>query len=101
MKATYPSSSTHWLRTDHPVSSMSASMWRYLPAVEDALHHGIAAVPDKNRPEFYEIEVGGHWYYIHIPTRIAGVYLIAAGKTEETKAFDGRQRMLKSAFGWR
>jgi len=35
---------------------------------------------DMTRREFYEIEVDDMWYYIHIPSRIGGVYLIAAGR---------------------
>jgi hypothetical protein len=38
------------------------------------------AIPDAKRPEFYEIEIEDHWYYIHIPSQITGVYLIAAAR---------------------
>jgi len=47
------------------------------------LHQGVAAVPDPQHPEFYEIELGDRWFYIHIPSRITGVYLVAAGLTRE------------------
>jgi len=69
-----------WLRTDRPVVPTKTATWRHLLAVERALHHGLFAIPDPKRPEFYEIEIGDNWYYIHIPTRIAGIYLIAAGR---------------------
>ena len=69
-----------WLRTDRPVVPTKTATWRHLLAVERALHHGLFATPDVKRPEFYELEIGDHWYYIHIPSRIAGIYLIAAGR---------------------
>jgi len=67
-----------WLRTDRPVIPTNTATWHHLLVVEKALQHGLFAAPDPKRPEFYEIEVNGNWYYIHIPSRIAGVYLIAA-----------------------
>jgi hypothetical protein len=45
-----------------------------------ALREGVVGIPDGNRPEFYEIEIGDNWYYLHLPSRIAGVYLIAAAR---------------------
>jgi hypothetical protein len=57
---------------------LNDSLWWHLPAVEDALHNGVPAIRDPRRPEFYEFEIAGNWYYIHIPTRITGVYLVAA-----------------------
>src|SRR5262245_14664692 len=88
MKAHYQNFQTHWLRTNHPVSSMNSSLWKHLPAVEYALQAGVSATRDKQRPEFYEIEIGNHWYYIHIPSRISGVYLIGAGEmNRDERAF--------------
>jgi hypothetical protein len=72
---------TIWLRTDRPVVPTNTASWHHLPAVENALHQGIFAVADK-RPEFYEIEIEDYWYYIHIPNRIAGVYLLLAGRKQ-------------------
>ena len=80
MRAIYPNAPETWLRTDHPVVPINPSTWEHLREVEDALHLGVAATADMKRPGFYELEVGDHWYYIHIPNRIAGVYLVAAGK---------------------
>jgi hypothetical protein len=48
--------------------------------VQDALQQGLFAIADLKRPEFFEIEVDDSWYYIHIPSRIAGVYLIVASR---------------------
>ena len=57
---------------------MNGTMWQHLRAVETALRKGIAAVPDKKRPDFYELEIGDQWYYLHFPSRIPGIFLIAA-----------------------
>ena len=76
---------TIWLRTDRPVVPTNAMDWRHLPAIQNALHQGLFAVRDMKRAEFYEIEVADNWYYIHIPSRIAGVYLIAAGRESSAK----------------
>ena len=69
---------TIWLRTDRPVVPMSAAAWNHLPVIQNSLHEGIFAVRDFKRPEFFELEIDGYWYYIHIPSSIGGVYLIAA-----------------------
>src|SRR5689334_20136508 len=81
MRATYTKPPATWLRTDHPVVPINPSTWEHLRDVESALHLGVSAAADAKRPGFYEIEVGDNWYYIHIPSRIAGVYLVAVGKT--------------------
>jgi hypothetical protein len=52
-------------------------MWKFVPAVENALRRGITAIPDGKRPHFYELEIGDHWYYLHFPARISGVFLVA------------------------
>ena len=69
---------TIWLRTDRSVVPTNTADWHHLLVVQDALHHGIFAIADVKRPEFFEIEIEDIWYYIHIPSRIAGVYLVAA-----------------------
>ena len=76
---------TIWLRTDRPVVPTNTTDWHQLPAIQNALHHGLFALKDMKRAEFYEIEIADHWYYIHIPSRIAGVYLIGAGRKSAAK----------------
>jgi hypothetical protein len=78
---TLESAPTTWLKTNHPVSAMNRAMQDHLPVVEWALREGIQATPDRNRAGFYELEVDQRWYYIHIPGRISGIYLIAVGNT--------------------
>lgn len=67
-----------WLKTDQPIIPINPATWSYLPEVEAALHSGVPAVIDTKRPGFYEIEIGKNWYYVHVPTRLRSVYLVAA-----------------------
>jgi hypothetical protein len=69
---------TIWLRTDRSVVPTNTADWHHLLTVQGALCQGVFAIADDKRPEFYEIEIEDNWYYIHIPSRIGGVYLIAA-----------------------
>ena len=92
MRATYLKPPATWLRTDHPVVPINPSTWEHLREVESALHRGITAAADTKRPGFYEIEVGDNWYYIHIPSRITGVYLVAfARKNADRSALMAHQ----------
>jgi hypothetical protein len=77
MKAASPNSANTWLRTDQPIIPINAATWNYLPEVEAALHHGVCATVDSKRPGFYEVEIGENWYYIHVPSRLRAVYLVA------------------------
>src|SRR5436190_19059777 len=81
MKATYSIPPVSWLRTDHPVVPINPSTWPHLREVENALHLGVTAMSDTKRPGFFEIEVGDNRYYIHIRSRISGVYLVATRKS--------------------
>src|SRR5262245_26954559 len=83
-----------WLRTDRPVVPTNTCTWRRLLTVELALHQGLFAIADPKRPEFYDIEIGDDWYYIHIPSRIAGVYLIAAGRKSCEESLVGEDSAL-------
>ena len=78
MKATSTLSPMTVLKTDQPVIPINPTTWIYLPEVEDALHRGVTAIPDIHRPDFFEIEIGDHWYYVHVPSRLRAVYLVAA-----------------------
>ena len=78
MNVTTPTSQYTWLRIDEPVIPVNPSAWDHLLEVEAALHHGVEATSDENHPGFYEIEIGDNWYYIHVPSRLRAVYLVAA-----------------------
>ena len=66
--------------------SLNASTWNHLPEVEAALHRGVRAVTDVNRPRFYEIEIGDNWYYLHIPDHGRRVYLVAATRVPQKRS---------------
>src|SRR5215204_460958 len=78
MSATTIIPPTTWLMTDRPVLPVSPGTWNYLPEVETALHRGIEATADSRHPGFYEIEIGEHWFYVHVPNRLRAVYIVAA-----------------------
>jgi hypothetical protein len=67
-----------WLKTDRPVVPVNPATWIYLPEVEAALHRGVSATPDSHHPGFFEFELGSHWYYVHIPSHLRAVYIVAA-----------------------
>src|SRR6476660_648873 len=66
-----------WLRTERPVVSIKPENSRDLSQLENALQCGVVATKDPNRSGFYDIEVAGHWYYIHIPERLPRVYVVS------------------------
>ena len=85
MKATTSIPPTTWLRTEQRVIPVNPATWAYLPEVEAALRGGIAARADSSHPGFYEIEVGNRWFYVHVPSRLKGVYLVAVENRSNTK----------------
>ena len=78
MSITSPITRTIWLRSDQPVVPVSPAVWDHLSEVEFALRVGVDAVMDERHPGFYEIEIGDNWYYVHVPSRLRAVYLVAA-----------------------
>lgn len=78
MKVTTSIPPSTWLKTDRPVIPVNPATWGYLPEVETALHRGVAAKADRNHPGFYEVEIGDHWFYVHVPNRLRAVYIVAA-----------------------
>jgi hypothetical protein len=65
-----------WIRSNRAVVATKDVDWRHLLALQTALQEGLFATPDVKRREFFEIEIDAHWYYIHIPSCITGIYLI-------------------------
>lgn len=78
MNATSTVPSTTWLRTDRPVIPVNPAAWNHLSELESALQQGVAAIPDSHHTGFYEIEIGDNWYYVHVPSRLHAVYIVAA-----------------------
>ena len=76
---------TTWLRTDQPVIPVNPATWDYLSEVENALRQGVTARADISHPGFYEIEIGERWFYVHVPSRLKGVYLVAVENRSTTK----------------
>ena len=77
MNATSTIPATNWLKTDRPVIPVNPATWNYLPEVETALHRGVEATADTHHTGFYEIEIGDNWYYVHVPSRLHAVYIVA------------------------
>ena len=78
MKASTSIPPSTWLKTDRPVVPVNPATWDYLHEVETALHRGVSAKADIHHPGFYEIELGDHWFYIHVSNRLRAVYIAAA-----------------------
>ena len=81
MKANYSASRIEWLKTTHRVVAVNAALHHWVFAVHSALSQGVRAIVDAHRRDFYEIEIGNRWFYIHVAERIERVFVIAAGKT--------------------
>jgi hypothetical protein len=43
----------------------------------EAIRRGIPAVPDLNRPNFYELNLSQGWAYIHVRDAARTVYVVA------------------------
>src|SRR5688572_3928265 len=78
MKVTSSIPPSTWLKTDRPVISVNSATCGFLAEVETALQRGVTAKADSHHPGFYELEIGDHWYYIHVPNRLRAVYIVAA-----------------------
>jgi hypothetical protein len=65
------------MKTTYPVIAMSSAATGHAAIVEAALRKGAHAVADAGRPDFYDLEVDGHCYYIHVSKRLQRVYLVA------------------------
>jgi hypothetical protein len=83
-----------WLRTDRPVIPVNPETWDYLPELGTALQVGVVATADSHHPGFYELEIGHNWYYIHVPTRLNAVYIVAVQNrlTAQGEGFLAHQR---------
>jgi hypothetical protein len=44
--------------------------------LERAIHRGVPAYPDSDRPDFYDVELDGGWTYVHIYREARAVYLV-------------------------
>jgi hypothetical protein len=69
---------TTWLRiSNYEVAALNEKLAGRLPELKNALDSGIAAYPDLNRLNFYDVEIPAGWAYIHIRDDKHVVYLVA------------------------
>ena len=67
-----------WLRApNYTVSALNANLVGRVAELKRALQSGVAACPDMNRDNFYDVELPNGWAYIHIRDEKHTVYLIA------------------------
>ena len=76
MKTNDSNTPTIWLRTDRSILRTNTAVTANIRRLETALREGVTATRDVKRPEFYEIEIAGDWYYIHMPGGLSGVYVL-------------------------
>ena len=82
MTATALQYSTVWLREPgYRVTAFKPGIAGFVSELKRALAAGIAAVPDANRSNFYEIDLAGRWAYIHIRDERRTVYLVGVSST--------------------
>ena len=70
---------SEWLKSSDPVMPVGSSVESDdLSTVETALSKGVCGFPDMKRSGFYDIEISGRWFYIHIPVHLPKIYVVAA-----------------------
>jgi hypothetical protein len=79
MKATMAMSTGEWLKSSDPVVPVGSSLASdALSTVGAALSKGVCGIPDLKRTGFYDVEVAGRWFYIHFPSHLDRVYVVAS-----------------------
>jgi hypothetical protein len=79
MRAAMSLNTSEWLKSSDPVLPVGSSVGSdVLSTVGTALSKGVCGIPDMKRSGFYDVEIAGRWFYIHIPVRLSKVYVVAA-----------------------
>jgi hypothetical protein len=79
MKAAMSLNTSEWLKSSDPVMPVGSSLASdVLSTVGTALSKGVCGIPDMKRSGFYDVEISGRWFYIHIPDHLSRVYVVAA-----------------------
>ena len=79
MKAAMSLNTSEWLKSSDPVMPVGSSLAPdILSTVGAALSKGVCGIPDLKRAGFYDVEIAGRWFYIHIPGRLPRVYVVVA-----------------------
>ena len=76
--AAQTNSDTTWLRISHyKVAALNPKLAGRVPELKHALESGLSACPDTSRDNFYDVELGAGWAYIHVRDDTQTVYLVA------------------------
>lgn len=79
MKAAMSLNTSEWLKSSDPVMPVGSSVVTDdVSTVETALSKGVCGFPDIKRFGFYDVEIAGRWFYIHIPDHLSKIYVVAA-----------------------
>lgn len=69
---------TTWLQApNYKVTALNARLAACVSELKRALQLGLAAFPDTNRRNFYDVELPHGWAYIHVRDDNRTVYLVA------------------------
>ena len=78
MSATALPTETTWLQApNYKVTALNARLAACVSELKRALQLGLAAFPDTNRRNFYDVELPHGWAYIHVRDDNRTVYLVA------------------------
>ena len=76
-----------WLRRqDYNVMPLNPRLDGHVPEVECAIQRGIPARPDLHRHDFYLLELGSGWAYIHVRENARIVYVVAHSRRDPVHA---------------
>ena len=64
--------------TGYRIVSLNSKLAGFRESLKKTLAEGTLARADQNRDGFYEVEVGGRCFYIHIYDAMKTVYLVGA-----------------------
>ena len=79
MKAAMTVTTGEWLKTSDPVLPVGSTLASDAPStVGAALSKGVCGIPDLKRSGFYDVEISGRWFYIHMPQHLQRVYVVAS-----------------------
>ena len=62
---------------DYPVAPLNPSLGAHIREVERELRRGVQAYPDLQRRDFYDVELGDGWTYIHVHHDARTVFVVS------------------------
>ena len=63
--------------SNYRIVATNAQVRPFIPDLQDVLAHGALAQRDNARSGFYDVEVAGNCFYIHVYHELRTVYLLA------------------------